>query len=286
MAEHIGGQALIEGVMMRNGDRISSSVISDDTIKVRSYRFTPLAKKNRVFGLPFIRGIFSLLEMLYLGMKEMTWSANESQGVKGEKLKTSEIVMSIVLSLIFAIFLFKAVPLGLTKLMGGSVNESPFLFNLTDGLLRIAMFSLYIWVISLIPDIKRVFQYHGAEHKAVNAHEHGEKLTIKNVRKYSTVHTRCGTSFLFITLILAILIFSIVPIELPFLLLLFIRLPLILPIAGISYEVLKLSSKFEGNIVLKVLTYPGLLFQKVTTKEPDDRQIEVAIAALKGALDE
>ncbi len=286
MSNHVGGQALIEGVMMRNGNKIATAVIQGDNIKVKAFKVKPLSSRNKLFSLPFIRGVFNLIDMTYIGMKEMIWSANESAGESDEKLETKEIVISIGFSIVFALLLFKVLPLGITKLLHTNdiIGDSAIIFNLIDGLIRISVFLLYIYIVSLFPDIRRVFEYHGAEHMTVNCYEAGEKLTIKNARKYTTIHSRCGTSFLFIVLIFAILIFSIVPIELPFFLLLFARLPFLFPIAGVAYEVLKLSAKYEGNPFFKALILPGLLFQKITTKTPDNRQIEVAIAALKGVV--
>ncbi len=282
--QHAGGQALIEGVMMLKGKHGASAIIKDDKIKVRTYKIRPLADRNRIFRLPFIRGIFSLFDMTYIGMKEMIYSANAaSEEEDKESLGKFHIVVSIFLSLLFAIIFFKLFPLGITKLIQNQniIGDNRFIFNLFDGMIRIGIFVLYIFLISLIPDIKRVFAYHGAEHKVVNCYEHGDKLTVENARKYTTLHTRCGTSFLFIVMIFAILIFSIVPIDLPFFILFMVRLPLLLPIAGVSYEILKLSSKFKENIILRLLILPGLLLQKLTTREPDDKQLEVGIAALK-----
>lgn len=282
--EAIGGQALIEGVMLRQGSAISTAISKGDKIKVRKYTRVPLSERNAFFRLPFVRGVVSLFDMLYIGMKEMIYSANEaSDDGSGEKIGKGEVFLSITLSLIFALALFKLLPLGAAKAAQSLhlIGDSRFVFNLLDGLMRLLVFILYIYAISFVPDIKRVFQYHGAEHKAVHCYEQGLKLTVQNVKKHTTLHKRCGTSFIFIVLFFSILIFSIVPVDQPFYLLFFYRLPLLLPIAGVSYEVLRLSARFDRNAILSALVWPGVLLQKITTAEPDNRQIEVAISALK-----
>ncbi len=271
--ENIGGQALIEGVLMRNKDLIGIAVRkSNGDIKTKKQEFKLFKKFKNII---FLRGLFVLLETLYLGTKALIYSANEASD-EGEKISTKEIFFSIFLSILFGIGFFIVLPLFLTRLV---VNNG-ILFNVIDGLIRVFVFIIYIIFISFMKDIKRVFQYHGAEHMAVHCYENKNNLTIDNCRKYSTIHVRCGTNFLFIVLILSIIIFSFINNNEWYLKLLS-RIILIPVIASLSYEFLKLSSKFENFFLIRILTKPGLLLQKITTKKPDDKQIEVAISALR-----
>lgn len=271
--EAIGGQALIEGVLMRNKDQIGIAVRkSNGKIKTDKQTFDLFNKCRKI---PFLRGIFVLIETLYVGTKALIYSANEASD-EGEEVSKKEIFFSIFFSFIFAIGFFVLLPLYLTKIF---VSEG-ILFNVVDGLLRVFVFVLYVIGISFMKDIKRVFQYHGAEHMAVHCYEHKKKLTVKNCRDYSTIHVRCGTNFLFIVLILSIIVFSFITSE-NFLVKILSRIILIPVIASLSYEFLKLSAKFENFFLIRILTKPGLLLQKITTRKPDDKQIEVAISALK-----
>lgn len=272
--EAIGGQALIEGVLMRNKNLIGIAVRKPDgKIKTKTEKLNFL---NRLKKIIFIRGIIVLVETLYVGTKALIYSANEAGNEKEEKINKKEVFLSLFLSVIFALGFFVFLPLYLTKL----IVSSGILFNIIDGFIRIFIFVLYIIIISFMKDIKRVFQYHGAEHMAVHCYENKDKLNIENCRKYSTVHPRCGTNFLFIVLILSILIFSLITSR-SFLIKIFSRIVLIPVIASVSYEFLKLGAKFKNNLFLKILTKPGLLLQKITTRNPEKDQIEVAISALK-----
>ncbi len=271
--EAIGGQALIEGVLMRNKNNIGIAVRkSNGKIKTEKQTFDLFDKYRKI---PFLRGIFVLIETLYLGTKALIYSANEATD-EGAEVSKKEIFFSIFFSFIFAIGFFVLLPLYLTKIfVSGGV-----LFNVIDGLLRVLVFVLYVIGISFMKDIKRVFQYHGAEHMAVHCYEHKKKLTVKNCREYSTVHVRCGTNFLFIVLILSIIVFSFITSD-NFLIKILSRIILIPVIASLSYEFLKLSARFEDFFFIRILTKPGLWLQKITTKKPDAKQIEVAISALK-----
>ena len=272
--ESIGGQALIEGVLMRNKNLIGIAVRkSNGKIKTEKQEFNLFSKFKKII---FLRGIFVLIETIYLGTKALIFSANEAADEKEDKVSKKEIFFSILFSIIFGLGFFVVLPLFLTKLI---VNEG-ILFNIVDGIIRVGVFVLYIIGISFMRDIKRVFQYHGAEHMAVHCYENKKTLTVNNCRNYSTVHVRCGTNFLFIVLILSIIVFSFITSEEWYLKFLS-RLTLIPVIASLSYEFLKLSSKFENSLIIRFLTKPGLLLQKITTKKPDDKQIEVAISALK-----
>src|SRR3989344_669845 len=266
--EAIGGQALIEGVLMRNKHLIGIAVRKPDgKIKTKTERINFLSNLREIV---FVRGIIILIETLYIGTKALIYSANEAGNEKEEKINKKEVFGSLFFSVIFALGLFVFLPLYLTKLI---VSEG-ILFNIIDGFIRIFIFVLYIIVISFMKDIKRVFQYHGAEHMAVHCYENKNKLNIENCRKYSTVHPRCGTNFLFIVLILSIIIFSFVASR-SFLIKVISRIILIPVIASLSYEFLKLGAKFQDNLFLRILSKPGLLLQNITTKQPEKDQIEV-----------
>ena len=271
--EAIGGQAFIEGVLMRNKNLIGIAVRkSNGKIKTKKQEVSLFSKYRKI---PFVRGIFVLIETLYVGTKALIYSAKEAAD-EDEKISKKEVFFSIFFSMLFAAGFFILLPLYLTRLF----VATGILFNVIDGLMRVSLFVLYIIGISFMKDIKRVFQYHGAEHMAVHCYEHKKELNVKNCINYSTIHVRCGTNFLFIVLILSIIVFSFIITE-NFFIKILSRLLLIPVIASISYEFLKLSAKFENFFLIKILTKPGLLLQKITTRKPEGKQIEVAIAALK-----
>lgn len=273
----IGGQAVIEGVLMKNGNKIAIAVRGPDKkIHVKKEKFVGAASKFKPAGWPFIRGSVNLVEMLIMGIHALNYSANESIGEKEEKITTWEFVGTTVIALAFAIGLFVLFPLWLT----GITKTEGILFNLIDGLIRIAMFVIYVLLISLMPDVKRLFQYHGAEHKTVTCYEAGQKITLENVKKFTTVHRRCGSTFILIVLFVSILVFSLIVSD-SFWVKMAGRLLLFPVIAGISYELLKLGAKFPNNFVLNIFVYPGLLLQKLTTRQPNKKQLEVAIKAFK-----
>jgi uncharacterized protein YqhQ len=275
--EHIGGQAVIEGVMMKSKTKYAVSVrLENGKIKTIKKR---LKRKSRIYTAPFFRGFFMLWDTLILGIKALNWSANQ-QLDKKEKLTWKELVLTIGLSFLFVILFFIIAPFYLTGLI---VASKGILFNIIDGILRIGIFLIYLLLISLMKDVKQLFRYHGAEHKAVNCYEAGKELTVKNAKKFTTVNPRCGTSFMVIVLIISIFIFSLI-ISRSWFIRLGARIILIPIIAAISYEVLKLSSKFKNNRFVKALNAPGLLIQKITTKKPTKKQIEVAVTSLKAVL--
>lgn len=276
MTKLIGGQAIIEGVMMKSPTKLAISIrLRNGKIKTKKER---LKKRSKFWKLPFIRGIVVLIETLVLGMKALIWSADQ-QLDKTEKITKLEIAYALAISIGFAVLLFIVLPFFLTKLIIGK----GLLFNLIDGILRLIIFLVYLGLISLMKDVKILFKYHGAEHKVVNCYEAGKGLRVENVRKFKTLHPRCGTAFILIVLIVSILIFSLI-ITPTWWIKLGARIVLIPVIAGISYEILKLSDRFRKNIFIRGITAPGLWLQKITTKEPSKRQIEVAIKALKGVL--
>jgi uncharacterized protein YqhQ len=277
----VGGQAVIEGVMMKRNDNVAIAVRKPNRkISIKKEKFGSASKKIKFLGWPIIRGCVNFIEMTYLGMSALTHSANESLDEKDEKLSPKEMIITIVMALLLGIGLFVLLPLFLTSLIK---NISGVLFNLVDGLIRVALVMAYILGISFMRDVRRLFEYHGAEHKAVNCHENNEELTVKNVKKYSTLNARCGTSFIFYVLIVSIIVFSLVPSN-RFIIKLASRIVLLPLIAGISYEILKFSAAHSKNVFLKILISPGFLMQKITTREPNEKQIEVAIAAIKAVL--
>jgi len=305
--EHsVGGQAVIEGVMMRSPRSIATAVRkADQKIITKKDPYIALSKRHKLLNIPVFRGALSFFEILVIGLKALNFSADialeetekaekgsDWQRTRGERIKDGLILAGvIVLALGLALGIFFALPLFLTEVIGLSKNALSF--NAVAGVIRVCFFLSYLWAISWWKEIKRILEYHGAEHKSIYAFESGEELTIENVRKYSTHHPRCGTSFLLIVVMLAILLFAvadtIVEIQIghrPTLLQRFITHFSLLPLlGGISYELLKLSGKKRDNRYVRWLAAPGLWLQKITTQEPDDSQMEVAIVALKSALE-
>ncbi len=271
-----GGQAVIEGVMMMCGSNINTSVRKGNKIISKKTR---VKKKNWFQKLLFIRGIVNLYDMLKIGMTSLIWSADQ-QAEKHEKISKKEIAVSLIMSFVLAVGLFIVLPLYLTKVI---FSEQGVLFNIIDGIIRIVVFFIYLYSISLMKDIKRVFEYHGAEHKTVHCYEAGKSLTVENVKRFKTMHPRCGTSFIILVLIISIIVFSFITSQNTFYKL-GLRILLLPVVAGISYEILKLADRFKDNIIFRIINYPGLLIQKITTREPSKAQIEVAIHSLKKVI--
>jgi len=282
----IGGQAVIEGVMMKSP--------SGWTVAVRDQKGDIHIKKEvlerlpRFLRLPLVRGVVGLFHALAIGIKAIEFSASKAYTGEDEKpLSPFAMASTIIFAVGIGIGLFIFLPLYLTKLMGlvvSGVEKSSFMFNLTDGIIRVLIFLLYVFAIGLWKDMRRIFEYHGAEHKVIHAYEAGRELDVESVRVFSPHHPRCGTSFLLIVMVISILVFSFVPQIWPFWGKFLSRLILIPLIAGISYELLRLSAKMKENSVIRLMILPGLLLQKLTTREPDDSQIEVAIRAVKEVL--
>ena len=275
--ETIGGQALIGGILMRNKEKISIAVRKNKKIILKREIIKFKESKK-----PFIRGIINLISTMYVGIKALNYSASIQLNKKEKENKFINII-TIIIAVIFALFLFKFLPLLLTQFIDDNLNLSSASFNITDGLIKLIILITYIYAISRMKDIKRVFQYHGAEHKAVNCYESKKSLTIKNVKNFSTIHKRCGTTFIFLVIFISIIVYVFIPKDYSFSLKLLLRILLLPIIASISYEILKFSAKYN-NIITRTITYPGLLIQKLTTNEPDNKQIEVAIKALKGVI--
>jgi len=277
-----GGQAVIEGVMMRGRDSAAIAVRRPDgdiSVKMRDIENS---KRPSVLKAPFIRGVVMLIESLVIGMESLMYSANESSEEE-EQLSGGEVVLSLVMAFGLFVLLFIVVPNVIVAFMQKHI-PSVVLVNLLEGVLRIAIFLVYIVVISKMEDIQRVFAYHGAEHKTIAAWEAGEELTVDNARKYSTLHPRCGTSFLLIVMVLSILVYSFLG-EQTLGERILSRLILLPVLAGLSYEVLKLAGRPNPSAFVKWLSAPGLALQKLTTREPDDSMLEVAIASLNAVIE-
>jgi uncharacterized protein YqhQ len=286
---NIGGQAVIEGVMMRAPRSMAIAVRRPDgEIVVKRDRVVPLSERFPVVKLPLVRGAVALFSSLVIGIKALNYSANEalSEGEKKEEISSLAMGGTMAVALLFGILLFFILPLYLTKLLVPVIGDSNLIFNLVDGVIRVFVFLLYIFSISRMKDIQRVFQYHGAEHKSIFAFESGEDLTVENVKRFSRLHPRCGTSFLLIVMLVSILIFSLIPKLWPFYLKAGARIILLPLIAGVSYELLKWSARHDTSPLVRFLIAPGLALQRLTTREPDDDQVEVAIRSMEGALEE
>jgi uncharacterized protein YqhQ len=285
----IGGQAVIEGVMMRSLTGYSVAVRQPDGgVSIRKDKLTSVTQKYPFLKIPVLRGSVVLIQSLILGMRALNYSASvASAGEEGEEeMSNWAIAGSMGLALVLGVGLFILAPLGLTNLIRHYLlpDMGNFAYNAIDGVIRAIFFFVYVWSISMMDDIRRVFQYHGAEHKTVYTFEANEELTVENARGKSTLHPRCGTSFLMFVMVISILVFSLIPSTAPFALKFGARVVLIPLIAGLAYEIIRFSARHLANPVCKVLTRPGMWLQRITTKEPDDRQLEIALIALKEAL--
>jgi uncharacterized protein YqhQ len=282
---HYGGQAVIDGVMIRGKEGVAISVRQPDgQLNVVKQ---PLASiyKGRLRETPLIRGIIALIETLVLGTQSLLHSAQVAATEEvGEKIPTAVLWGTVAASLALGVALFFMVPLFATRYLIDPYIESALLSSIFEGLIRIGIFIAYLKLMSLIPDIRKVFAYHGAEHKTVNAYEAGVPLDVESVKMYSTAHARCGTAFLFIVLVVAIFVFALVG-QPSLWIRILSRIALIPVIAVISYEIMKFGASHSKNPVVRVLLAPGLLLQTMTTREPDDSQIEAAISALNEVIE-
>lgn len=293
----IGGQAVIEGVMMKNKDQYAIAVRKPDhEIIVEQREYKSLLKRNRFFRLPIIRGVVTFIESMAVGMKTLTYSASfyDEEEAKASKIeqaankvlkdKAESVFMgiSILAAIIAAIGIFMILPWFLADLLGGYI-QNPILQALVEGALRLVIFILYVLGISMMQDIKRVYMYHGAEHKAINCIESGCDLTVENVRKQSRQHKRCGTSFLLYVMVISILFFMVIRVDDNVLRVVY-RILLVPVIAGVSYEFIRLAGS-SNFFLIKLLSAPGLWLQKLTTREPDDDIIEVAICSVEAVFD-
>ncbi len=295
---HIGGQAVLEGVMMRGKYNWAVAVRTPDgSIHTEEHELASASQKHAWMRKPIVRGVVALVETMSLAMKALSISATASgegeEDGEPEALSAKEVTISMLFGVVLAVGIFIVLPAVVTNLLVGSAAERPLVWNIVDGLLRVVAFFVYIWAVSRLEDIQRVFGYHGAEHKVIHAYEHKLPLEPAIIQRYSTQHMRCGTSFLLMVMIIAILVFSLVPVRLMaaaigaegrimvMLIAIASRLVLIPLVAGLAYEVtVKWAGNHPDNPVVKVMLWPGLMLQNMTTREPDDGMVEVAVAAV------
>jgi uncharacterized protein YqhQ len=275
-----GGQAVMEGVMMRSKDNLVICVRQpNQEIVTKTEKLRSLSQKYKILKIPFIRGILALFETLYSGVKGIYFSANATFGDENEEVSLSpkEIAITVVFSLFLSVLIFSVTPFFLTGLLNLGQGV---VFSITEGIIRIGFLLGYLAVVSMLKDFKRILQYHGAEHASINAYEAGVELNVENVRTFSRFHPRCGTSFLLIVSVVSILFFSIISSP-DYLTRLSYRIILIPVISSVSYELLRISDRYKKSIIVRTLVAPGIFLQRFTTRQPDDGMIEVAIKALK-----
>jgi len=290
----VGGQALLEGVLMRSPNfNVISVRDPEGKIVQKSEFYQNLVKRIKILNIPLLRGIISMFEMLLIGTRALNFSSQtalgekETKKEKGNAWANLSIIFSLVFGLVLALFLFKFVPLLITNFLSRYLpvlNDNYLLYNLLDACIKTCLFVGYIALMGLVPDLKRVFMYHGAEHKSIMTYENGLPLTVENARKQIRFHPRCGTSFILLIFVISIVVFTLIPKNPDFLTNFSLRLLALPLIAGVSYEVLKLSAK-KQNIFFRIVAAPGLLMQRLTTSEPDDSMLEVALNSLKIALE-
>ncbi|HEX7678231.1 MAG TPA: DUF1385 domain-containing protein [Thermoanaerobaculia bacterium] len=285
----IGGQAVIEGVMMRSLTGYSVAVRQPNgDVAIKKDKLVSVTTKYPFLKFPVLRGSVVLIQSLILGIRALNYSASVATdtGEGEQEMSSWAVASSMLIALVLGVGVFILAPLGITNLIRHyfAPRMGNLAYNAIDGVLRAIFFFVYILSISFMDEIKRVFQYHGAEHKTVYTFEANEDLTVENARTKSTLHPRCGTSFLMFVMAISILVFSLVPSTMPFAVKFLARVVLIPLIAGLAYEVIRFSARHLGNPVCRMLTRPGMWLQKITTKEPDDMQLAVAITALKEAL--
>jgi uncharacterized protein YqhQ len=276
----VGGQAVIEGVMMRHGDRIAVAVRTPDKdIETREQIYVSRTRRYPFLALRFIRGFVILLEMMVIGVKTLLYSADVAMKYEEKKPPKWHTVVSLLTGIAMAIFLFIVIPAYLFSILRAYVG-STILLNVIEGCIRLSIFLGFLASTLLMSDMRRVYMYHGAEHKTVFTWENGQELTVENIKAFSTRHPRCGTSFMMVVIVISILVFSLLG-RPDFLERVFYKLMLLPVVAGISYEIIRLTGKYRERPWAAFLSWPGLILQKITTREPTDDQIEVAIAALK-----
>lgn len=275
---------MIEGVVMRGKRDLAIAVRrSDDSIIIEEEKLSSLVDRHKFLSWPIIRGTVVLVETMIMGIRALNFSANQIAEEEGEEITPLEMTVTMLVSLLLASALFVAIPTGAVHFMRGLV-ESVAIQNLVEGIIRIAIFLGYVWLVARMDDIKRVFEYHGAEHKVIYTYEAGESLTIENARQQSTLHPRCGTAFLLVVMVVSIIVFSFLG-EGSLLWRISSRIVLLPVVAGIAYEIIKHVARKQGTFWGKIVLAPGLWLQKLTTREPDDQQIEVAISALQRVLE-
>ncbi len=294
-SSNIGGQAVLEGIMMRSGDDYAVAVrTTEGKIEVRKEKFQSVVGGAKgLLKVPFVRGVFGFIDSLSLGLKTLMMSAEyfddeeekpvtEEEKAKKKKEDDRFMTFTMILSIVLAVGIFMVLPYFLSSALKPLIGSYK-VRTVIEGFMRILIFMIYIWAISRMEDIQRTFMYHGAEHKCINCIEHGLPLNVENVRKSSRQHKRCGTSFLFLVMAVSVIVLMLVQVESP-LMRVVVRILLIPVIAGISYEILRLAGRSE-NWLVNLISKPGMMIQKMTTKEPDDSMIEVAIAAVEAVFD-
>lgn len=277
----VGGQAVIEGVMMRDANKTATAVrLPNGEIEVETHPVTSIRDRYPVLNLPLIRGSVIMVESLVIGMRALSFSA-QAAGEEEEQMTKKEIAMTILFALVLASVLFIVIPTGAAHL-AAAYTDDPVVFNLIEGGIRLLVFLLYIWGISFMGGIRRVFQYHGAEHKTIHCYEAGEALTVENVQKFPRLHPRCGTNFLLIVMVVAI-VFHVFFGWPDLWLRILSRLAVLPVVAGVSYEIIRFAGRSENHIV-RIMITPGLWLQYLTTRPPADEMVEVAIESLKAVL--
>jgi uncharacterized protein YqhQ len=278
-----GGQAIIEGVMMRHGNKIAAAVRRPDKeIEFKEFEYIPLTKRYKPLGWMFIRGTVTLFEMMIIGIKCLMFSADIALSEEERKPKGWEMYVSFVISFSVAMFFFVVVPAFFFTQIKAFVPNL-ILLNILEGCVRLGIFLCFLCATLLMEDMRRVYMYHGAEHKTVFAWEHGQELTVQNVKEFSTRHPRCGTSFILFVMIVCILVFALLG-RPDFYHRVLYKLILMPVVAGISYEAIRFTGKYSHSKLVQLLSWPGLMLQKITTREPSDDQMEVAIAAMKKVI--
>ncbi len=277
-----GGQAVIEGVMMRGRHSLAIAVRRSDGVVLHEENLTPWAQRYPILGWPIVRGSVALIEAMVMGVRSLSFSAGQFAEEEEAELTTKDMVFTIGFAFLLTVGLFIALPAYVLRFVQAGI-KSNVLLNIVEGLIKIGFFLLYIIGISFMEDIRRVFEYHGAEHKTINCYEAGEPLMVENVARYTTVHRRCGTNFMLIVFFTSVFVFSFFG-RPPFLQRVLLHLALLPLVAGLSYELVRLAGRPNPPFWVEILAAPGLLLQKLTTREPDSCQIEVAIEALQTVL--
>ncbi|MGL4392547.1 MAG: DUF1385 domain-containing protein [Fusobacteriaceae bacterium] len=286
--KNVGGQAVIEGVMMR-GTEFLATAVRKPTGEIVYKKQKISMRKNGLLKKPFIRGVIMLFDSLVFGVKELTFSANQSGETEEQVLTDKQAVLTVIFAMSLGVGLFMLLPSFISNLI---FRENRVASNLMEAILRLVMFVVYVWAISFSKDVRRIFQYHGAEHKTIYAYENDLELSVENSKKFTTLHPRCGTSFLIIVMLVSILVFFAVDFIFPvptnfvqkILMRLGTRIIFVPLVAAISYEIQRYSSRHLDNYFVKLISAPGLSLQKITTHEPDDSQLEVAVVALRVAI--
>lgn len=284
----IGGQAVMEGVMMKSRHHIATSVRTPNgKISTRHRKHISVLEKTGLGKIPFVRGAIVLFETMIIGLQELNWSTNASIGEEEEKLSSLALAATLAFSIVLALLLFKLLPFALASLIANSASQGTWVLNILDGILKLIIFISYIALISNMQDVKRLFMYHGAEHKAVNCYEAKKKLTPKNAKPFTLLQPRCGTTFVIYVFAISILVYVLIPLDFGFWFNYLIRIALLPVIAGVAYEWIRFSGKYyKKSAFIRAISEPGMLFQRLTTREPDLKQLEVGITALEKVLHE